>query len=516
MVAATAKEGILIAAFQQANANGNGDRRGAGGLRPSRHRRGALPAAMLALIALGVSLVPDASLAERPTPVNLQLTPAPGSLSASWEVSSTAGLSGFRIRWRAVGGGGGVEVSRRTRSYTISQLPNVPYEVRVRALYRDTPGPVAIAEATPLAGLDLEEPLDGEPLDEQPSGRDQEEAPGEGSPPEGSTEGEPPEGESPEAQPAQGEEGVSVAEEAPREAGLQEARAQKALVGATPTGPPTPAGGWSVVYADGFGAPIGNGPGQDNTWFPNNCTLTSNCPGFNKDEMEVMNPSAVSETAEGLKLTCTRTTVQMPGKKHYVCGTLRAQTEAKPAGYRYFKWSPGKGQTLVFQAVAKLPPNTGEADPGWWSNGPPWNGTEVDFFEGGGASPEHTTGWSTDPLYTAWFATPHPTATKRGFPVDPSLAFHTYTFEIKPDNTYSIWIDGALQSWATNVGPAKPDLTEKATLILSYALRRCGCTTGFKSGTREFDVKSVSVYEDKAHAGVGVENTGLAPGTTIG
>jgi Fibronectin type III domain len=465
--------------------------------------------AMLALIAVGVSLAPAASLAERPTPLNVQLTPAPGSLSASWEVSSAAGLTGFSIRWRAVGGGGGggVEVPRRTRSHTISQLPNVPYEVRVRALYRGTPGPVAVAEGTPLAGLDLEEPLDEEPLDEQPSGREEEESLGEGSS----------EGESPEAEPAEdGEEASGSTEAASPEAGLREAQAQKALVSATPTGPPTPAGGWSVVYADGFGAPIGNGAGQDNTWFPNNCTLTSNCPGFNKDEMEVMNPSAVSETAEGLKLTCTRTTVQMPGKKHYVCGTLRAQTEAKPAGYRYFKWSPGKGQTLVFQAVAKLPPNTGEADPGWWSNGPPWNGTEVDFFEGGGASPEHTTGWSTDPLYTAWFATPHPTATKRGFPADPSLAFHTYTFEIKPDNTYSIWIDGAPQSWATNVGPAKPDLTEKATLILSYALRRCGCKTGFKSGTREFDVRSVSVYEDKAHAGVGVENTGLAPGTTIG
>jgi len=288
-------------------------------------------------------------------------------------------------------------------------------------------------------------------------------------------------------------------------------------VSRTPTGPATPPGGWSVAYADGFGAPIGKGPDKDNTWFPNNCSLTSNCPGFNTDEMEVMNPSAVSESAQGLKLTCTHTsTAQLPGEKHYVCGTLRGQADAKPAGYRYFKWSPGKGQTLVFQAVAKLPPNTGEADPGWWSNGPPWNDTEVDFFEGGGASSQHTTGWSTDPLYTAWFASPHPTADKWGFSVDPSLAFHTYTFEIKPDNTYSVWIDGALQSWARNVGPVTPDLAEKATLILSYGLRRCACVTGFKSGTREFDIRSVSVYEDKAHNGVGIENGGLAPGTTIG
>jgi hypothetical protein len=421
--------------------------------------------------------------AERPRPVNLQLTGAAGSLSASWDVSSTAGLTGFRVRWKQVGGGGGgyIDLAKGARSYTITRLKHVAYEVLVRSLYRKRLGPLALAEATPLPGAE-EPPEEEEPTEEEP-------------PEEEPTEEEPPEEEPTEEEPT---------EEGP----------QGALVSATPTGPPTPTGGWSVVYADGFGAPIGSGPGHDNTWFPNNCMQTSNCSGFNSDELEVFNPSAVSQTAEGLKLKCTYTAAaQEPGGKHYVCGTLRGQNGS---GYRPFTWSPGKGQTLVFQAVAKFPPNTGDADPGWWTNGPPWNGTEVDFFEGGGASPEHTTGWSTDPLYTAWFATPHPWATKRGFSADPSLAFHTYTFEIKPNNTYSIWIDGQPQSWATNVGPATPVLTEKATLILSYALRRCGCTTGFKSGTREFDVRSVSVYEDKAHAGVGVENAGIAPGTTIG
>jgi hypothetical protein len=451
-------------------------------------RRSAVAA--LATAALALALAPSAP-AQGPTPTGLQLSPSPGALTASWEVSNAGGLSGFHLRWSALSGKGGgrVDLRRGVRSYTISELRHVPYLVRVRALYNGEPAGTEAVEGTPLPSL--EEPPE-------------EEIPGE----------EPPEEEAPEEP---GEEGGESEEEPTGEEAPGEEVPHGALVSATPTGPPVPSGGWSVVYADGFGAPLGNGPGQDNTWFPNNCTRTVNCSGFNTNEMEVMNPSAVSVTAAGLKLTCTHTsTAQLPGEKHYVCGTMRAQTEAKPAGYRYFKWSPGKGQTLVFQAVAKFPPNTGEADPGWWSNGPPWNGTEVDFFEGGGASPEHTIGWSTDPLYTAWFATPHPWATKRGFSADPSLAFHTYTFEIKPDNTYSIWIDGQLQPWATNVGPAKPDLTEKATLILSYALRQCGCTSGFKSGTREFDVRSVSVYEDKAHDGVGIENGGLAPGTTIG
>jgi hypothetical protein len=287
-------------------------------------------------------------------------------------------------------------------------------------------------------------------------------------------------------------------------------------VSRTPTGPATPPGGWSVAYADGFGAPIGKGPGKDNTWFPNNCSQASNCPGFNTDEMEVMNPSAASTTPQGLRLTCTHTkAAQSPGAKHYVCGVLRGQNDGVP-GYSFFTWSPGKGQTLVFEAVAKFPPNTGEADPGWWSNGPPWKGTEVDFFEGGGASDKHTTGWGTDGMYTAWFAPPFPTADKWGFAEDPSLRFHTYTFEITPENTYSVWIDGKPQPWATNVGPARPIHAARTTLILSYALRECRCTSGFTSGTREFDVKSVAVYEDGAHRGVGIENGGLAPGTTLG
>jgi hypothetical protein len=305
-------------------------------------------------------------------------------------------------------------------------------------------------------------------------------------------------------------------QQAPKLGAVKNSPARTLAVSPIPTGPPTPAGGWSVAYADAFGLPIGAGRGHDNTWFPNNCTVMRSCPGFNEDELEVMNPSAVGETANGLRLTCTHTAAaQAPGARHFVCGMLRGQNE-RVRGYSFFKWSPGKGQTLVFQAVAKLPPNTGEADPAWWTNGPPWNDTEIDFFEGGGASSSHTTGWKTDGLYTAWFASPHLSANKWGFPVDPSLAFHTYTFELSANDTYSVWIDGVLQPWATDVGPARPDLAAKTTLILSYALRECACASGFKSGTREFDVKSVAVYEDSAHQGVGIENGGPAPGTVVG
>ncbi|HUA73706.1 MAG TPA: fibronectin type III domain-containing protein [Solirubrobacteraceae bacterium] len=433
-----------------------------------------------------LAAVPTASEAQGPTPINLQLTPEEGAIKVTWGVSSTTGLTGFRIRLRASDGGGSdrIELPRGTRSYTLTRLRHTSYDVRVRALHYGRPSGLATASATPLAGT-------GEPEEEI-------EEPGEE-----------PEEETPVEEPE---------EEKPVEEPLEEENpGQGVVVSGTPTGPPTPAGGWSVVYADGFGAPFGKGPGQDNTWFPNNCTVTTNCRGFNSDEMEVMNPSQVHQTAEGLKLTCTYSAAaQSPGNMHYVCGTVRGPAEGL-AGYAPFKWSPGKGQTMVFQAVAKFPPNTGEADPGWWTNGPPWSDTEIDFFEGGGSNASYTpgTGWRTVPMYTSWFAAPHPNANKPGFTTDPSLAYHTYTFEIKSDNTYSVWIDGVPQSWATNVGPVTPDLAEKATLILSYALRTSPAGTLFTSGTREFDVRSVSVYEDKEHKGVGVENAGVAPGTVV-
>jgi len=172
----------------------------------------------LTLIALAAGPVPAVSFAQRPVPVNLQLAPAAGSLSASWGVSSTAGLTGFRIRWKRTGGGGAarVDVARGVRSYTISKLRHVPYEVRVRTLYQGKPGPVALAEATPLPGLE-EPPEEETPVEE------------------------PPEEEPPEEEPSEGE------EEATSEKGPKEEEPQTARVSATPTGPPMPAGGWSVV-----------------------------------------------------------------------------------------------------------------------------------------------------------------------------------------------------------------------------------------------------------------------------
>jgi hypothetical protein len=444
-------------------------------------RRGAAAVAILgAVVVAGVAATPAS--ARRPAVTQLQITPGEESLKPSWRVTTTVGLTGFRVRWRLAASTSWsqpVELGLKRRSYKITGLSVQGYEVLVRALYEGRPAGGMIGTATPLPEVGEEPPPKEEPPNEEPPNE------------------EPP----PEEEPPPGEEGE---EEPP------------GTVSATPKGPSTPLGGWSVVYANAFAAPIGSGPGQDNTLFPNNCAEYKNCEGFNSNEMQVFNPRAVSTGPDGLKLTCTHTeTAQAPGSKHYVCGVVKGLGTGAP-GYDIFYWTPGLGQTLVFETVAKFPRNTGEADPGWWSNGPPWSESEFDFFEGGGWGSQHTTGWKTDDLFMSWFAPPHPWAVKRGFDVDPSAGFHTYTTEIFPTGIFSEWIDGVPQPWGTGIGPAFPITTLKSGLILSYALRTCSeCSTSFTSGTREFDVRSIAVYEDSIHRGVGIENEGVAPGTTV-
>lgn len=448
-------------------------------------------------------LASAAQAQQRPTVTEVQLVAATGSIDATWDVSQATSATGFRLRWHRTtqpssGWSKAVELPPSARSYTITGLATGGYEVRVRALGAGHRLGGASKAAVTLTGAEGEPPLEGgeEGAEEEGSGVE-EEAPVE---------------EAPEL-----EEGPLEESGPGEQEGAETQHGKAASVSATPAGPANPSGGWSVVYADAFGAPLGTAAGDDNTWFPNNCSTSGNCTAFNSNETEVMNPDAVSQSPGQLKLTCTYTAAaQSPGGKHYVCGTARGLTE-NVSGYRFFKWAAGKGQTLVFQIVAKLPENTGEADPGFWSDGPPWNDTEFDFFEAGGWGSQHTTGWKTDALYTAWFASPHIEATKFGFSFDPVAAYHTYTTEIFPDGTFSEWIDGALQPWATRVGPASPDLQAKDGLVLSYGLRTCAeCKSGFTSGSREFDVKSVAVYEDAAHKGTGIEGGGIAPGTAVG
>jgi hypothetical protein len=100
---------------------------------------------------------------------------------------------------------------------------------------------------------------------------------------------------------------------------------------------------------------------------------------------------------------------------------------------------------------------------------------------------------------------------KLGF--DPSAGMHRYTYVIYPNQSWSLYIDGELQTWVGNYGiaPARNSSDTQMQLIINYALNG----KDFTSGTRKFLIKSVAVYQDNDHAGSGIVGGGIAPGTKV-
>jgi hypothetical protein len=288
-----------------------------------------------------------------------------------------------------------------------------------------------------------------------------------------------------------------------------------AVVGATPTGPPTPAGGWHVAFADGFGDPLGIGPGEDNFWYPNRfcCDPGTYQRGFNSNELEVFNSSQVRVGGEGLELIDTHQTNAGGTGKNYVSGTVNTDL-SPPAGYHLFRWTPGNGGTWAFECVCRLPRNTGEEDPGWWSSDFYWH-DELDFFE--------FWGWNTSDVYNmgiTWIwevaggsiQAEHDLGKELGV----SSSFHRYTTVIKPNNGVEEYIDGVRQTWLGRngvLGPPPSVTVVPMGLKLSNALRGSG--SNFTSGSRSFTIRSIAVYQDGEHAGEGVKQGGVAPGTIV-
>jgi hypothetical protein len=118
--------------------------------------------------------------AQGPTPINLRLSPGPGSISAAWGVSSTSGLRAFRVRWRPANTNepwwwsAYVEVGPGRRSYVIEGLTRRAYQIRVRALTFEGLGGVITGESTPLLAEEppAEEPAEEPPLEEEPPGEE--------------------------------------------------------------------------------------------------------------------------------------------------------------------------------------------------------------------------------------------------------------------------------------------------------------------------------------------------------
>jgi hypothetical protein len=265
--------------------------------------------------------------------------------------------------------------------------------------------------------------------------------------------------------------------------------------------------------------------------------------------MEAYNSNQVAVTPEGLKLTCRYSpkVSSFYGKtQNYLCGAADGpyccHTYTKEqAGYNAPLITLDGEQTIVFQAVMKLPRNTGEADPAFWMDGPPYSGTEFDYPEFYGNSSQYAKdGYAKTPDYFHWFAGTEPT--RWGLPLNPEQGFHTYTTEVSPGaqpGKYAVrvWFDGVLQkledgsqgcyseSCAREVSRevSAPSVENKLSLILQYGLREGGGHTSegvsneFKTPGEERSlwVRSVAVFEDAAHLGIGVEHGGIALGTTI-
>jgi hypothetical protein len=329
-------------------------------------------------------------------------------------------------------------------------------------------------------------------------------------------------------------------------------------VSSVPNVPVVPSDGWAVAYADGFGAALGAVAGDDNTLYPNRSDACSNAIPYNSDEMEVFNCSATSVTASGLALACSYTPsvgTYFGQTQNYTCGAAQGAMTVpgsspsgyvSPPGYDFFSWRPGEGQTWAVEVKAQFPPNSGEADPGWWADGPPWN-AEIDFFEGFGLQAGAGGTWCTaGPGSNGHIGTTLPTwvydrspyqsigaesdlCHTEGF--DPSAAIHTYTTVFYPDNTLAEYIDGQLAKWdwvpnggpayassgGNLIGPAHPG-DDWMGLILSYALRNDA--TGnpdhwFQSGTRMMLVRSVAVYENAGANFANTINHGIAPGSNV-
>jgi len=310
-----------------------------------------------------------------------------------------------------------------------------------------------------------------------------------------------------------------------------------ASVSATPIGPPIPIGGWHVAYADGFGAQLGTSPGQDNTWKVGSTPAGKRGCCNNSNEVAVERPSQVSVTSEGLKLTCEHLATAIEGLS-YACGGVGGalcctMTSSEPAGYHTPVITLGKGQRFAFQFKGKLPPNLGGADPGWWMDGPPWSESEFDFFETFGWGHEYTSGsgWTkVDGCFGCWFASPHPEMEKAlvaNPPTEPEKIEHTYTTYIFPTASggyrFSTYIDGVRQLLATEGWSRKAEESPEVksprearlNLELTYMLRAALGANNFTSGSNSETVRSVAVYVDAGHAGVGIQDEGIAPGTVV-
>ncbi len=449
------------------------------GRRTPSHSKAALVATLVASVALSLGVVPAmAASGKGPAPTKLRLVAGQSSIVASWSVASTKGVTGFRIRWGRKHGksakmGRRVVLSSGARSYTISSLAKGTYEVRVLAVYANRAGRGSVAEATVSPG-GKEGP--GEEKERKEQERKEREARKEQ--------------ERKEREEAHEREQHEKEEREGKEHEEKEKTGSSNAVSATPDGP---SGSWSIVYGDAFA-----GSSLDNTWKAN--TNRQGCCG-NGNEISTERPSAVKVDSQGLHILCEYVATPVEGS-NYVCGGVDTE--------HGFEWKANGGGTLAFQVVTKWPARDGGEDPGWWAFDHTWT-SELDFFEGWEWG--HEEYYAGMPVFIGETNTILDTVSHELFSAkseisNPETEYHTYTTVLKPNDQLEEYIDGKYR-WT--VAPPLAENTPWMHLTLTHDLREA---TKLKS-TSDFAVRSVSVYEDAAHDGVGIEDGGIAPGTSV-
>ena len=444
-----------------------------------------LVAAVVASSALSLGVVPATAASDkRPAPTKLRLVTAHGSIAVSWGVTTTRGLTGFRVRWGRQHAtwanlGRRVDLARGARGYTISSLAPGTYEVRVLSVYAgNRGGHASVGDATVSGGGSKERPGEEKARKERER-KERERKEREESKAREQEQRETEEREKREAEEREGTKGKGE-EESP----------SSATVPATPDGP---SGKWSIVYGDGFA-----GSSLDNTWKAN--TNRQGCCG-NANEISTERPSAVKVDAQGLHILCEYVPTQVEGK-NYVCGGIDSENG--------FKWKANEGGTLAFQVVTKWPTRDGGEDPGWWAFDHTWT-SELDFFEGWEWG--HEEYYAGMPVYIGETNSILDTVSHELFAAkseisNPETEYHTYTTVLKPNDELEEYIDGQYK-WT--VAPPLAENTPWMHLTLTHDLREASNM----KGTSDFAVRSVAAYEDTAHKGVGVEGGGIAPGTTV-
>jgi hypothetical protein len=279
-----------------------------------------------------------------------------------------------------------------------------------------------------------------------------------------------------------------------------------AVVKALPTGPPVPASGWHVAFADGFGTAIGSGLGQDNLWqMPSGYE-----PAEQSNDLNVYNASQVRVGANGLELVAHHQPNVGGTGKNYVSGAVYT--------IGHFTLRSYAGATFAVECLCRWPHNAGAADPAFWHDGSEGGPEqEVDDFEGFGWNSDGSTEWGAampQLVNLGGHTVYHTEGVLKAFGFDPTLGFHRYTTVIGPGAAGKTradeYIDGAFK-WGFEV--TTPSSSSGEHIILSYALREYPERVPAEDTT--FAARSVAVYEDGAHAGQFVTGGGVAPGTVV-